>query len=263
GDGDIVFDEESFLLFHSAKEMKYALYSQDSLLSSTAATDTASASSIDDDDDDDDKDEEEEPNNDSRCTRLWEAYYAALLKHPLLVKSLTAFVLLGFADVIAQCFERIRDKEAAVLALNLYRVARFGFFGLAGAPWTHYYYGWLDTVLPPTQNPWTWTTASELPILFVFKVIIDQFLQAPALLAVMIMGMALMEGRGISGVKVDMENQYVIALIKNWELWIPATVVNIAFVKPDLRVLYDNLVFFFWTIFLSMLLNQAPDGATP
>ena len=50
---------------------------------------------------------------------------------------------------------------------------------------------------------------------FSVKVVIDQFLQAPALLAFMIMGMALMEGRGIDGVRVDMENQYVQALIKN------------------------------------------------
>mmetsp|Transcript_8117 Transcript_8117/g.19622 ORF Transcript_8117/g.19622 Transcript_8117/m.19622 type:complete len:257 (+) Transcript_8117:180-950(+) len=252
GDGDIVFDEESLLLFHTARE-KYALYSQDSYLSSTTATDSASASSIDENEEKYDTTTIDNDNCSSRCLSLWESYYAALLEYPLLVKSLTAFVLLGFADVIAQCFERIRDRnsEDAIMALNLYRVARFGFFGLAGAPWTHYYYAWLDTVLPPTQNPWTWTTA--------IKVVIDQFLQAPALLAFMIMGMALMECRGISGVKVDMENQYMEALIKNWELWIPATVVNIAFVKPDLRVLYDNLVFFFWTIFLSMLLNQAPD----
>ncbi|CAJ1966448.1 unnamed protein product [Cylindrotheca closterium] len=251
----IVIDEESLLLFRQQvndDEKYYALYSQDSYLSSTAATDTVSASSIDEEEK---YDTVVDNHNDGCLKRLWEAYYGALLTYPLLVKSLTAFVLLGFADVIAQCFERIRDSHnnsSAEEAFNLYRVARFGFFGLAGAPWTHYYYGWLDTVLPPTQNPWTWTTA--------IKVVIDQFLQAPALLAVMIMGMALMEGRGISGVTVDMENQYVEALIKNWELWIPATVVNIAFVKPDLRVLYDNLVFFFWTIFLSMLLNQAPDA---
>ena len=167
GNSDIVFDEESLLLFRSQvdDEKCYALYSQDSYLSSTAATDTASSSSI--------EDEEKydtltvvDTNGSNRCLRLWEAYYAALLKYPLLVKSLTAFVLLGFADVIAQCFERIRDSHngAEVAALNLYRVARFGFFGLAGAPWTHYYYGWLDTVLPPTRNPWTWTTASEFII---------------------------------------------------------------------------------------------------
>lgn len=249
---DIVFDEESLLLFQVARE-KYGLYSQDSYLSSTAATDTASAFSLDE------EEKDESPMENAKCSRclsFWEAYYAALLKYPLLVKSLTAFILLGFADVIAQSIERIRnsykdDGNDEIIPLNIYRVARFGFFGLAGAPWTHYYYAWLDTVLPPTQNPWTWTTA--------IKVVIDQFLQAPALLASMIMGMALMEGRGIDGVKVDMENQYMEALIKNWELWIPATVVNIAFVKPDLRVLYDNLVFFFWTIFLSMLLNQVPE----
>ena len=120
------------------------------------------------------------------------------------------------------------------------------------------------------------------------KVAIDQFFQAPALLALMITGMALMDGKGIAGVYKDMQKDYKTALIKNckwfddflwtcksrlWkvpyqgylafsttkhigELWIPATIINIAFVKPDLRVLYDNLVFFFWTIFLSMLLNE-------
>jgi hypothetical protein len=40
------------------------------------------------------------------------------------------------------------------------------------------------------------------------------------------------------------------------KLWIPATIVNIAFIKPILRVLFDNLVFFIWTIFLSMMLND-------
>ena len=165
-DRDIVFDEESLLLF---KE-KYALYSQDSYLSSTAATDTASASSLEDADEKydattatDDVATDDEPN---QCMRLWEAYYAALTKYPLLVKSLTAFILLGFADVIAQTIERIRNMyhDDDIYPLNLYRVARFGFFGLAGAPWTHYYYDWLDTVLPPTVNPWTWTTASKLHV---------------------------------------------------------------------------------------------------
>jgi hypothetical protein len=39
------------------------------------------------------------------------------------------------------------------------------------------------------------------------------------------------------------------------KLWIPATIINIAFVKPALRVLYDNVIFLFWTIYLSMILN--------
>jgi Mpv17 / PMP22 family len=39
------------------------------------------------------------------------------------------------------------------------------------------------------------------------------------------------------------------------KLWIPASLVNLAFVKPSLRVLYVNVVFFLWTIILSMILN--------
>ena len=39
------------------------------------------------------------------------------------------------------------------------------------------------------------------------------------------------------------------------KLWIPATIINIAFVKPALRVLYDNLIFFVWTVYLSIRLN--------
>lgn len=237
---DFLLDEESLLLFQDSQK-RYVLKSQDS--SSTAPTDSVSHLSL--------AEEEGDEWSSSICSSLWHKYYAALQTRPLLVKSITAFVLLGSADVFAQSIEIIRDlhkDDGSDCIINWYRVSRFGFFGLAGAPWTHYYYAWLDRVLPPTPQPWTWTTA--------VKVIVDQFLQAPALLAVMIMGMALMEGRGIDGICQDMQSEYRTALIKNWELWIPATVVNIAFVKPDLRVLYDNLVFFFWTIFLSMLLNQ-------
>jgi peroxisomal membrane protein 2 len=87
-------------------------------------------------------------------------------------------------------------------------------------------------------------------------VFIDQFIQAPAMLALIISGLAFMELRGLDGIHQDMEQQYVDALIQNWKLWIPATIVSMAFVSPALRVLYDNLVFFFWTIYLSMILND-------
>jgi hypothetical protein len=40
------------------------------------------------------------------------------------------------------------------------------------------------------------------------------------------------------------------------KLWIPAMILNIAFVTPMFRVLYDNVIFFGWTIFLSMTLNS-------
>ena len=51
----------------------------------------------------------------------------------------------------------------------------------------------------------------------VVKVAIDQFLQAPALLALIITGLAFMEGRGISGMRMDMQDEYIYSLIQNCE----------------------------------------------
>ena len=118
------------------------------------------------------------------------------------------------------------------------------------------------------------------------KVFIDQFIQAPILLAFIITGMGLMQGEWIGELQEDLQKQYVSTLIANckcwWisaemyggsgisyclvsishhhcmlgKLWIPATIVNIAFISPILRVTYDNLVFFIWTIILSIMLND-------
>jgi hypothetical protein len=49
------------------------------------------------------------------------------------------------------------------------------------------------------------------------KVVIDQFAQAPILLALIISGLAFMEGRGLDGIKEDMEKQYIYSLIQNCE----------------------------------------------
>jgi peroxisomal membrane protein 2 len=201
----------------------------------------------------------------SCISRIWYAYYDSLQRHPILVKSITAFVLLLLADLLAQGVENIRgiahlyhlhdtaiemtdDVMPSTSPINWLRALRFGIFGFLGAPWAHYYYHWLDLALPPTLNPWSWTT--------LIKVTIDQGIQAPVMLALIISGLAFMECRGWDGITTDMHQQYVDALIQNWKIWIPATVINIAFVKPALRVLYDNLVFFVWTVYLSMILND-------
>ena len=51
----------------------------------------------------------------------------------------------------------------------------------------------------------------------VVKVAIDQFIQAPALLALIITGLAFMEGRGINGIRTDMQEDYIYSLIQNCE----------------------------------------------
>jgi peroxisomal membrane protein 2 len=76
-----------------------------------------------------------------------------------------------------------------------------------GAPWSHYYFHYLDTYIPPTPEPFTQTTA--------VKVFIDQFIQAPILLALMISLLSIMKGTGVDGVKTDMGDNYGASLIAN------------------------------------------------
>jgi hypothetical protein len=133
----------------------------------------------------------------------------AVESHPLLTKSITAAVILGAADLTAQFVEYLRGESAweGTAAPDWPRTLRFAVMGLIGAPWSHYYFYWLDRYYPPTVEPWTKVTA--------LKVCVDQFIQAPLLLAIMIAALSLMKGLGMIGVKHDLQHTFLGALIAN------------------------------------------------
>ena len=62
-------------------------------------------------------------------------------------------------------------------------------------------------------------------------------------------------------VKRKLDADYKDTMVKNWAVFIPATIINIGFCPPQLRVLFLNVVFFFWSIFLSLLLNSPDEAA--
>ena len=67
---------------------------------------------------------------------------------------------------------------------------------------------------------------------------------------------ALIEGKGLAFAQNQIQTELKGILIKNWSIFIPATVINIAYCPPELRVLFLNCVFFGWVIYLSLLLNE-------
>lgn len=135
----------------------------------------------------------------------WNNYTTILEKHPLLTKGITAFFLLGLGDLCGQGVEHVRGT--ATEGVDWPRTARFGVFGLLGAPWAHYYFYYLDLYLPPTPQPWTRTT--------LVKLLIDQGVQAPLLLAFIICALSIMRGEGIDGAILEMKETYVGALYAN------------------------------------------------
>lgn len=178
----------------------------------------------------------------------WESYNNALEANPLLVKSVTACFILGSADLAGQAIEA-KLKDEGESDIDIMRTVRFAIFGLVlQAPWNHYFYQILDGALPPTEDPWTPTTA--------VKVVIDQFVQAPIFTSLIFVFLGTLEGKQFGEIKKQLDEDYVDTMIANWKLFVPATVVNLAFIPPIFRVLYLNVVFFFWSIYLSLKINK-------
>jgi peroxisomal membrane protein 2 len=156
--------------------------------------------------------------------QAWVSYNDALVAHPLLVKSLTAGVLLGAADLAGQAVQgairssdgdddsvdAVGDRAKSSTTIDFARTARFAFFGLVlQAPWNHAYYLLLDGTIPPTEDPWTTTTA--------VKTVIDQFVQAPIFTVLIFVFLGVLEGKNLDQIKSQLEDDYADTMVANWK----------------------------------------------
>ena len=183
-------------------------------------------------------------------TDLWPAYLDLLSTAPLTTKAITAGIIIGSGDAAAQLFET-RETNAD---FDVVRALRWAFFGLVlQGPWNHFFYLQLDSALPPTPDPFTLTTLE--------KVGIDQFVQAPIFTMIILIFFAVVEGKGLAFAKNQIQNDLGGILLKNWAVFLPATVINLAFCPPELRVLFLNCVFFCWVVYLSLFLNEKESTA--
>jgi hypothetical protein len=139
----------------------------------------------------------------------WASYNEALGANPLLVKSVTAGVILGAADLAGQKIQSSASGQDKPIDVG--RFARFAFFGfILQAPWNHFYYLALDGALPPTEEPWTPTTA--------IKTVIDQFIQAPIFTVLIFCFLGFLEGKSSEEIKNQLDNDYADTMIANCKL---------------------------------------------
>ena len=138
--------------------------------------------------------------------QAWTAYNDALVTNPLLVKSVTAGVILGAADLAGQAVQDAQNGDST--DIDIARTVRFAFFGLVlQAPWNHFYYMALDGAIPPTADPWTSTTA--------VKTVIDQFLQAPIFTVLIFAFLGFLEGKNVEAIKKQLDDDYADTMVAN------------------------------------------------
>lgn len=178
----------------------------------------------------------------------WAAYNVELVTHPLVTKALTAGFIIGAGDAAAQQIERSKTG----VEFDVLRYLRWTVFGLVlQGPWNHFFYLLLDGAIPPTSDPFTLETLE--------KVGIDQFVQAPIFTMIILGFFAVVEGKGLAFARNQIQTELGGILLKNWTVFLPATVINLAFCPPELRVLFLNCVFFGWVVYLSLFLNDAAE----
>ena len=166
----------------------------------------------------------------------WEAYNHALELHPLIVKSITASIILGLGDFAGQAVQnnlQVTDSSSSSSTntgtvvrkdVDYSRAARFAIFGLVlQAPWNHYYYLFLDGQIPPTVNePFSLTN--------IMKVGIDQFIQAPMFTVLIFIFLGVLEGKALDDIKKQLQNDYpetIVANCKsNFYFWVTDTMLG-------------------------------------
>ncbi|KAJ1540771.1 Protein required for ethanol metabolism, partial [Cladochytrium tenue] len=148
-----------------------------------------------------------------------------LRRFPTTTQSVTTCALFVVGDWAAQHgVERRRLAEH-----DSQRTVRLAFFGgLIAGPMVALWYPFLSRVV-----------RVKSPIKgLVYRVALDQLAYAPVAIALFFSYNAILEGRGIEGVKERLERGYVSTLLNNWKLWPFVQIVNFRFVP----VLYQSLV---------------------
>jgi len=138
---------------------------------------------------------------------------------------------------------------------NKQRAFRFSLMGAFFiAPATHYWYGYLNKILPFTSRSPTakfFTTAK--------RVVLDQILFAPIFIPSFFATLSTLEGKSIEKTLSKVQADTFPTYLTNLGVWVPAQLINFSLVPSRYQVLFSNFVGFFWNTHLSWVGNDNQD----
>ncbi|KAG1729961.1 uncharacterized protein EDB91DRAFT_1252840 [Suillus paluster] len=163
-------------------------------------------------------------------------YNAALIRRPMFAQSVTAAVLFGAGDVIAQQAIERQGKNH-----DFMRTARLTFYGGAFfGPALTKWYQLLNRIKFPSPTK-----------AVMYRVWLDQAILTPVAVGFFFGTMSILEGKGISGAQDRISTAYTPTLIRNWGVFIPTQIINFAIVPHHLQFVVVSVVSLFWNTYLS------------
>ncbi|CAL5219508.1 g1351 [Coccomyxa viridis] len=166
----------------------------------------------------------------------WGRYLKQLEKTPLETKALTSATLAGLSDIVAQ---RIVSRGA----LNWRRTAAIALYGLVwSGPSLHYWQQLQERIFKGKRDP----------VSLVKRVLLDQLTFGPFCNALFMSYIAMVvEGRSWDFTKAKLYTDFSGVQKNGWRLWPLASWITYQYIPLRLRVLFVNVVAFFWSTFLN------------
>ncbi|OCU01604.1 hypothetical protein XELAEV_18007395mg [Xenopus laevis] len=172
-------------------------------------------------------------------------YLQLLHSRPVLTKALTSAILSALGNILSQTIQKWRKEQKAPQNVDLRGPFRFAVYGLLfTGPLSHYFYLLLEQLVP-----------SSAPLAGLQRLLIERLMIAPAFLLLFFLVMNLLEGKNLAKLNKKLRDHYWSALKLNWKVWTPFQFININYIPVQFRVLFANLVAFFWYAYLASTRN--------
>jgi len=164
-------------------------------------------------------------------------------RSPIFTASSQAGLLMCVGDLISQKF--VENKDAR--SIDLYRTARFGLVGfIVVGPVLRTWYGFLERRIVMKTPAMT----------AVAKMATDQLIFAPIFLFNFMGLMGVLNGLNSRQIETDLRNNYGDVMLRNYQLWPAAQLINFGLVPLQHRVLFAQCVAVFWNTYLSFKTNR-------
>lgn len=164
-------------------------------------------------------------------------------------QAVTSAAISAVGDITSQLVFEERD------ALDWRRLSTFTVLGgVLVAPTLHAWYSFLHRRLPGDAM----ATVGR-------RLLLDQLAFAPTFIPSFMMTLLLLEGHAHPARKV--RHEWWPAMLVNWQLWVPAQLINFRFVPVHFQVLFANGVAVVWNVYLSWAAHRVRHhehaGGTP
>ena len=156
--------------------------------------------------------------------------------------------MVGLGDCCAQQIVEKRGKQHDVR--RTIGMSSIGLFVIG--PMMRYWYIFLDRAVKGAA------TSDALK-----KMVIDQTVFAPTIIAVFFTTTGLLFGKSFSDIELKFRHQYFETMKTNYMIWPFVQIVNFNFVPLQHRVFVVNFIAIFWNTYLSWATNKHEDNIEP